>query len=133
MHEYIILYFFVLAIFFYLYLVFFQKKNKEGLTGNIPPNGIGQNGAAYSSSIQNNYQALKDKLLIGQYQAEYDSSMVGLSDYIHMLMLQTALQVDLTSPTITDANIKLFQQINALNGMQDSLNTIIKFTDSHVK
>jgi len=132
MYKFIGLYILFLAAMFYLYLVFFSKKRIEGLDTMTPTvkDGIGINADAYSSAIQTNFQALKDKLLIPQYRPQYDSSLVGVSDYIHMLMLQSVLQIDVTTTTLTDANMKLFANINTMNEMQNSLNSISKFTDA---
>jgi len=132
MYKFIGLYILFLAAMFYLYLVFFSKKRIEGLDTMTPTvkDGIGINADAYSSAIQTNFQALKDKLLIPQYRPQYDAALVGVSDYIHMLMLQSVLQIDVTTTTLTDANMKLFANINTLNEMQNSLNSVSKFTDA---
>ena len=133
MYKFIGLYILFLAVLFYLYLFFFSKKRIEGLDtigGANPKDGIGINVDVYSTAVQTNFQSLKDKLLIPQYRPQYDSTLVGLSDYIHMLMLQSVLQVDTSTTTLTDANMKLFANINTLNEMQNSLNSISKFTDA---
>ena len=132
MYKFIGLYILFLAAMFYLYLVFFSKKRIEGLDTMTPTvkDGIGINADAYSSAIQTNFQALKDKLLIPQYRPQYDAALVGVSDYIHMLMLQSVLQIDVTTTTLTEANMKLFANINTLNEMQNSLNSVSKFTDA---
>jgi hypothetical protein len=88
------------------------------------------NSAAASTSFVAGLKAqiikMQDELLVAKYRKEYEDAIINMDDYIGFLMLKEVLNTNLDTENV----VKSANNLNALRGMKDSLNTTMKFLDS---
>jgi len=102
---------------------------KEGMTdgsGNQTnsTNGIGGNATAFAASIQNASIQLQNTFSVSNYRSQYETVILNLDDLINNLMLQTVLNINVSSPQAS------LEQLGKLNQAKSGLNNVMKFLDS---
>ena len=130
---------------FFAYLIFRNMNNNylnrdqynyiEGMTtstdvsGNQPTtsvsNGVAGNAAAYAAQIKSQAIKIEDQLLITKYRTDYENVILNLDELINDLILQTALNVNLTNPQ------QSMVQLSQLQQAQGALNSAMKYIDSY--
>lgn len=125
-----------IAICLILYLLFrsfhYNPMLIEGMTdgsGNsinvqAPANGVAGNAASYAAALKAATIKSQDTFLISKYRSDYESAILNLDDLINNLMLNTALNVDMNSPTNAIESLAKMQQAKV------ALNSVMKFVDS---
>ena len=130
---------------FFAYLIFRNMNNNylnrdqynyiEGMTtstdvsGNQPTtsvsNGVAGNAAAYAAQIKSQAIKIEDQLLITKYRTDYENVILNLDELINDLILQAALNVNLTNPQ------QSMVQLSQLQQAQGALNSAMKYIDSY--
>jgi hypothetical protein len=102
----------------------------EGLENMDATKTEQDNNAASSTSFVAGLKAqiikMQDELLVAKYRKEYEDAIINMDDYIGFLMLKEVLNTNLDKENV----VKSANNLNALRGMKDSLNTTMKFLDS---
>lgn len=102
----------------------------EGLENMDATKTEQDNNAASSTSFVAGLKAqiikMQDELLVAKYRKEYEDAIINMDDYIGFLMLKEVLNTNLDKENV----VKAANNLNALRGMKDSLNTTMKFLDS---
>lgn len=97
-------------------------------------NGIGGTSGQYNSTVKSEVVRMQDTLLISKYRTEYENILLNLDDYLSLSMLKTSLSLDLTSeitPGKPSPNIALLASLKTMGDAKSTLNTIMKYIDSH--
>ena len=112
-----------------------QYNYIEGMTtstdvsGNQPTtsvsNGVAGNAAAYAAQIKSQAIKIEDQLLITKYRTDYENVILNLDELINDLILQAALNVNLTNPQ------QSMVQLSQLQQAQGALNSAMKYIDSY--
>ena len=128
---------------FFAYLIFRNMNNNyiEGMTTSAddsrkPPttsttsttpttNGVAGNAAAYAAQIKSQAIKIEDQLLITKYRSDYENVILNLDELVNDLILQTALNINLTNPQQT------LVQLSQLQQAQSALNSAMKYMDSY--
>ena len=116
-----------MALCFIGYLIFRNISFKEGLTTEsttTSKTGVAGDAASYAASIKAASIKQKDTLLVSKYSSDYENVILNLDEFIDGIMLNTALNIDLSSP-ITDLD-----KLSKLNGAKIALNGVMKYIDS---
>ena len=116
----------IIIVGFIVYLVYFYY-NKHQLE-NFEVQG-GSKSSQISKGIGEAAAKQSDILLISKYRTDYESIVGNMKKYIGSYIVQLMLQVDSSSDTLTDANLKTFSDINTLKTTFDSLDSILKYID----
>jgi hypothetical protein len=124
--------FIFIGICIFIYIVFRNLHFKEGMTtdpsGNAVTasvtNGVAGNAQGYAATIKSQAIQLQDSLLVNKYRSDYENAVLSLDDLINSLMLQTALNVNPTSPQ------ESLGQLSTLNNAKSALNNVMKYIDS---
>ena len=114
---------------FIIYLVYFyynkynnrQKENFEVKGGNKTDEILQKLTASVASQ--------HDILLISKYRNKYEAIIENNKKYIQINMIQLMMQIDPSSDTMTDANLKLFNDFNTLKTSYDNMDAILKYVD----
>lgn len=116
-----------------IYSVFSSKGNafltQEGLTdmsGNVTTKtttGVAGNVSGYLATLQAKVIQYQDQFLISKYRTDYENTILKLADLTDALMLDTALNVDVTNP------MPALGKLSTLNGTKLALNSVIKYID----
>ena len=129
----------------FAYLIFRNMNNNylnrdqynyiEGMTtstdvsGNQPTtsvsNGVAGNAAAYAAQIKSQAIKIEDQLLITKYRTDYENVILNLDELINDLILQAALNVNLTNPQ------QSMVQLSQLQQSKSALNSAMKYMDSY--
>lgn len=125
------------------FLIFLATKSlklhmsvMEGLTNPIDSSaktGVGASANGYASSLKNKVTQLQnDILLIGnkEYKKDYENIVLYMDDYFNALMLKTTLSINTNAENAID-NIENIKTLNELNSAKASLNSVMKYIDSH--
>ena len=130
---------------FFAYLIFRNMNNNylnrdqynyiEGMTtstdvsGNQQTtsvsNGVAGNAASYAAQIKSQAIKIEDQLLITKYRTDYENVILNLDELINDLILQTALNVNLTNPQ------QSMVQLSQLQQAKGALNSAMKYIDSY--
>jgi hypothetical protein len=129
---------------FFAYLIFRNMNNNylnrdqynyiEGMTtsdvsGNQPTtsvsNGVAGTAASYAAQIKSQAIKIEDQLLITKYRTDYENVILNLDELINDLILQAALNVNLTNPQ------QSLVQLSQLQQAQGALNSAMKYIDSY--
>jgi hypothetical protein len=97
-------------------------------------NGIGGNASQYNATLKAEVIKMQDTLLIPKYRAEYENSILNLDDYLNLAMLKTALSINLTNeiePGKPNPNIALLSSLKVLSDAKSTLNSSMKYLDTH--
>ena len=116
-----------MALCFIGYLIFRNISFKEGLTTEsttTSKTGVAGDAASYAASIKSASIKQKDTLLVSKYRSDYENVILNLDELIDGIMLNTALNIDVSSP-ITDLD-----KLSKLNGAKIALNGVMKYIDS---
>jgi hypothetical protein len=116
-----------MALCFIGYLIFRNISFKEGLTTEsttTSKTGVAGDAASYAASIKAASIKQKDTLLVSKYRSDYENVILNLDELIDGIMLNTALNIDVSSP-ITDLD-----KLSKLNGAKIALNGVMKYIDS---
>ena len=101
----------------------------EGLE-NMEENKDNDNSAAAATSFVAGLKAevikMKDQLLVSKYRKQYEDAIINMDDYIGFLMLNQVLNTNLDTENV----VRTANNLSALRGMKDSLNTTMRFLDS---
>ena len=139
---------------FFAYLIIFRNMNNnyiEGMTTSaddsrkqhttsttstthttptIPTtNGVAGNAAAYAAQIKSQAIKIEDQLLITKYRSDYENVILNLDELVNDLILQTALNINLTNPQQSMVQLSQLQQ--ELQQAQSALNSAMKYMDSY--
>ena len=114
---------------FIIYLVYFyynkynnvQKENFEVKGGSKTDEILSKLTSAVASQ--------HDVLLISKYRNKYESIIENTKKYLEINMIQLLLQIDPSNDSITDANLKIFNDINTLNTTYNNMTTVLKYVD----
>lgn len=123
----------VCIIIFFVFRNFYASKTltKENFTSKKQTftDGIAGNASNYSNDLKNSSVKLHDQLLIGKYRTHYENSILHLDDYLHNLMLHTALNIDHNKdPSTPCSNI---EKLSTLYNTKQALNSIMKHIDAN--
>ena len=126
---------------FFAYLIFRNMNNNnyiEGMTTSSDDsrkpsttsttsttNGVAGNAAAYAAQIKSQAIKIEDQLLITKYRTDYENVILNLDELVNDLILQTALNVNLTNPQ------QSMVQLSQLQQAQSALNSAMKYMDSY--
>ena len=131
---------------FFVYLIFrnLNYSNVEGMTTSTDnsrnpsttsttttstttttTNGVAGTAAAYAAQIKSQAIKIEDQLLITKYRTDYENVILNLDELVNDLMLQTALNVNLTNPQ------QSMVQLSQLQQAQSALNSTMKYIDSY--
>ena len=95
-------------------------------TPTIPTtNGVAGNAAAYAAQIKSQAIKIEDQLLITKYRSDYENVILNLDELVNDLILQTALNINLTNPQ------QSMVQLSQLQQAQGALNSAMKYIDSY--
>ena len=95
-------------------------------TPTIPTtNGVAGNAAAYAAQIKSQAIKIEDQLLITKYRSDYENVILNLDELVNDLILQTALNINLTNPQ------QSMVQLSQLQQAQSALNSAMKYMDSY--
>jgi hypothetical protein len=114
---------------FIIYLVYFyynkynneQKENFEVKGGSKTDEVLSKLTSAVASQ--------HDILLISKYRPKYESIVENTKKYLEINMVQLMMQIDPSSDTMTDANLKICNNINTLKTTYDNMATVLKYVD----
>ena len=114
---------------FIIYLVYFyynkytnrQKENFEVKGGSKTDDVLSKLTTAVASQ--------HDILLISKYRPKYESIIDNTKKYLEINMVQLMMQIDPSSDTMTDANLKIFNDFNTLSTTYNNMATILKYVD----
>jgi hypothetical protein len=114
---------------FIIYLVYFYynkytNKQKE----NFEVKG-GSKTDAVLSKLTTAVPSQHDILLISKYRSKYESIIDNTKKYLEINMLQLIMQIDPSNDSITDANLKIFNDFNTLKTSYDNMATVLKYVD----
>ena len=127
--------FFFIVFCFIVYILFrnLNFKSREGMTdasGNTQAaavsNGIAANAEAYAANVKSAVIKQQDIFLIGKYRASYENVIMNIDDYVSNLMLNLVLNINLTTPAVTIAQL---DQLATLSQAQTALNSVMTFVD----
>ena len=113
---------------FIVYLVYFYYNKYQHQLENFEVQG-GSKSAQVSQGIGEAATKQSDILLISKYRKNYESIVDNMKKYIGSNVVQLMLQVDSSSPTLTDANLKVFNDINTLKTTYNHLDSILTYID----
>ena len=113
---------------FIVYLVYFYYNKYQHQLENFEVQG-GSTSAQVSQGIGEAATKQSDILLISKYRKNYESIVDNMKKYIGSNVIQLMLQVDSSSPTLTDANLKVFNDINTLKTTYNHLDSILTYID----
>jgi hypothetical protein len=115
-----------------------QVKVLEGATNmsdaGAASSGEAGNASAYNAKLKASVVKIQDTLLISKYRADYENILLNLDDYISLLMLKTSLNVNLDSEPEAgkpNPNMALLSALKTLSDAKVSLNSVMKYIDSH--
>jgi len=112
-----------------------QAQVLEGATtmsnsGTTPTIGVGGSSSQYNTELKAKVTEMQDTLLIPKYRSEYENILLNLEDYINLSMLNISLHANTDIERIGQ-NIAVFNQLKIMNDAKASLNSIMKYLDSH--
>ena len=88
-------------------------------------NGVAGTAASYAAQIKSQAIKIEDQLLITKYRTDYENVILNLDELINDLILQAALNVNLTNPQ------QSMVQLSQLQQAQGALNSAMKYIDSY--
>lgn len=114
---------------FIIYLVYFyynkynnvQKENFEVKGGSKTDEVLSKLTSAVASQ--------HDILLISKYRPKYESIVENTKKYLEINMVQLMMQIDPSSDTMTDANLKICNDLNTLSTTYNNMATVLKYVD----
>ena len=96
---------------FIIYLVYFYyNKYNNGQKENFEVKG-GSKTDEVLSKLTSAVASQHDILLISKYRPKYESIVENTKKYLEINMVQLMMQIDPSSDTMTDANLKIFNEI----------------------
>ena len=114
---------------FIIYLVYFYyNKYTNGQKENFEVKG-GSKTDEILSKLTSSVASQNDVLLISKYRNKYESIIDNTKKYLEINMIQLMMQIDPSSDTMTDANLKLFNDFNTLKTSYDNMATALKYVD----
>ena len=114
---------------FIIYLVYFYyNKYTNGQKENFEVKG-GSKTDEILSKLTSSVASQNDVLLISKYRNKYEAIIENNKKYIQINMIQLMMQIDPSSDTMTDANLKLFNDFNTLKTSYDNMATALKYVD----
>jgi len=135
MEKQIINFIIFIAICFVVYVLFRSMipSIHEGMTTNASGNevssststgaGIAGGAQTYAANIKSLVIKNEDVLLISKYRTDYENVILNLDDLVNSIMLQTALGIDSTNPSIG------LKKLVDLNNTKVALNNVMKYID----
>ena len=103
-----------------------KKPNASSTTSATSvSNGAAGTAASYAAQIKSQAIKIEDQLLITKYRTDYENVILNLDELINDLILQTALNVNLTNPQ------QSMVQLSQLQQAQGALNVAMKYIDSY--
>lgn len=107
-------------------------ENAEDTTTTVATDAVGANGEAgsaanYAAAIKAKTVKLQDSLLISKYRSDYENVIINMDDYLSMLMLKVALDLDASADIKTNA--ETLALMNTLSNAKKSLNETMAFID----
>jgi hypothetical protein len=114
---------------FIIYLVYFYyNKYNNGQKENFEVKG-GSKTDEILSKLTSAVAIQNDVLLISKYRNKYESIIENTKKYLEINMIQLLLQIDPSNDSMTDANLKIFNDINTLNTTYNNMATVLKYVD----
>ena len=114
---------------FIIYLVYFYyNKYTNGQKENFEVKG-GSKTDEILSKLTSSVASQNDVLLISKYRNKYEAIIENNKKYIQINMIQLMMHIDPSSDTMTDANLKLFNDFNTLKTSYDNMATALKYVD----
>ena len=114
---------------FIIYLVYFYyNKYTNGQKENFEVKG-GSKTDEILSKLTSSVASQNDVLLISKYRNKYEAIIENNKKYIQINMIQLMMQIDPSSDTMTDANLKIFNDFNTLKTSYDNMATALKYVD----
>jgi len=114
---------------FIIYLVYFYyNKYNNGQKENFEVKG-GSKTDEILSKLTSAVASQNDVLLISKYRNKYESIIENTKKYLEINMIQLLLQIDPSNDSMTDANLKIFNDINTLNTTYNNMATVLKSVD----
>lgn len=114
---------------FIIYLVYFYyNKYNNGQKENFEVKG-GSKTDEILSKLTSAVASQNDVLLISKYRNKYESIIENTKKYLEINMIQLLLQIDPSNDSMTDANLKIFNDINTLNTTYNNMATVLKYVD----
>ena len=103
-----------------------KKPNASSTTSATSvSNGAAGTAASYAAQIKSQAIKIEDQLLITKYRTDYENVILNLDELINDLILQAALNVNLTNPQ------QSMVQLSQLQQAQGALNVAMKYIDSY--
>ena len=104
-------------------------ENAEDTTASVAVGANGEAGSAanYAAAIKAKTVKLQDSLLISKYRSDYENVIINMDDYLSMLMLKVALNMDASADIKTNA--ETLALMNTLSTAKKSLNETMAFID----
>ena len=112
---------------FIFYLVYFYYNKYYNQTENFEVHG-GSTTDKIDQKLKDSVAKQTDILLISKYRKNYESIISNMKQYIAANLVQLTLQID-PKESMTDANLKIFADINTLKSSYDNMETILKYID----
>jgi ABC-type transport system involved in cytochrome bd biosynthesis fused ATPase/permease subunit len=114
---------------FIIYLVYFyynkytnrQKENFEVKGGSKTDEIL--------SKLTSSVASQHDILLISKYRNKYEAIIENNKKYLKINMIQIMMQIDPSNDSMTDANLKMFNDFNTLKTSYDNMATILNYVD----
>jgi hypothetical protein len=110
---------------FIIYLVYFYyNKYNNGQKENFEVKG-GSKTDEVLSKLTTAVASQHDILLISKYRPKYESIIENTKKYLEINMVQLMMQIDPSSDTMTDANLKIFNDLNTLSTTYNNMATVL--------
>ena len=102
-----------------------ESKKPSTTSTTTVSNGVAGTAASYAAQIKSQAIKIEDQLLITKYRTDYENVILNLDELVNDLILQTALNVNLTNPQ------QSMVQLSQLQQAQGALNSAMKYIDSY--
>jgi hypothetical protein len=101
-------------------------------TTTTTTNGVGGGASQYNTALKAQVTNMQDTLLIPKYRSEYENVLLNLEDFINLSMLRASLNI-ITEDTqeARRTNQVLYSSLKTMSDAKGSLNSIMKYLDSH--
>jgi len=108
------------------------NMSNSGTTTTTISNGVGGGSTQYNAALKALVTDMQDTLLIPKYRSEYENVLLNLEDFINLSMLRASLNI-ITEDTqeARRANQVFYSSLKTMSDAKGSLNSIMKYLDSH--
>lgn len=109
-----------------------SNSNTTTTTSSTTGSATGEAGssASYVAALKAQVVQIQDELLISKYRGQYEDILISLDDYLSLMMLKQALNMNLSSNQLS-ANQASVANLSQLKQAKDTLNVAMAYLDKH--